>query len=866
MGWRADRVAFADVAALQEALDCPEALAWTLVRRGLGDPEAAREFMRNDGPLNPPEDLDGIGPAADRLVLALQRGERIAVHGDYDCDGVCSTAVLVRSLRTAGGDVVPFLPSRFTDGYGVRVENVELLADQGVRVLVCVDCGTTAEDALTRAVELGLDPIVCDHHLAGGARPPGILANPALGRPADDLPAAVGVVFMLVRAIAARLGDGLMAPRPEDELDLVALATVADQVPLIGQNRRLVARGLEVLRKSPRPGIRALCTAAGIDPRMLTARDLGFQLGPTINAAGRLRHAMEALDLVLAPDERTAAPIAEALWKLNVERREVEQRITAEAIAQIEASPDEIREGHAIVAAGDGWHEGVVGIVASRLVERFDRPAIVIARDGDTAKGSGRSLAGVDLHDLVARADGALTRWGGHAGAIGLQLPAADIARFRDELLAAAAGISGAIERARVRPVDAVVGARDLTVGSAEAFEVLAPFGRGNPSVRLLMPGCTAEGAGTVGANGRHLQVRLRCGGAHSRAVGFGHGHRASRIEDGMRFDAHVSLGVERYQGFVGPRVVIERLEAVTRGRGTVARDCAPACDLACTARRGIGELRDAVLRGGVPPVPAPAEPAGPVAGVRDRRGEGTAMSGIAALAGADGGVVVVTADVARRRAALEEVLQPARLGVELAVLGGARCAGAALAGRLALLEGRPAIAMVDHATLADAHLPDTMHLAVLDPPSDADQAGWIRHHAAGRFLHLLWGDPETEFARMIAAQRWDVRATAAAVWPALRDGVERPWDGALEELVLGGTGGPMRDIAAVADALITLGELGLLHIGPDGVRAVVPAPRRDLADAPRAAACAARMAAAEAYLDLAATLDLLETGPLVAA
>ncbi|MCC6830832.1 MAG: single-stranded-DNA-specific exonuclease RecJ [Thermoleophilia bacterium] len=863
MGWRADRVAFAEVLALRDALDCPEPLAWTLVRRGLGDPAAAREFMANDGPLADPEALDGIGPAADRLVLALRRGETIAVHGDYDCDGVCSTAVLARSLRGAGGEVVPFLPSRFTDGYGVRTENVELLADQGVTVLCTVDCGTTAEDALTRAVELGMDVIICDHHLAGGARPPGILANPALGRPQEDLPAAVGVVFMLVRALAARLGEGLLGPHPEEELDLVALATVADQVPLIGQNRRLVARGLEVLRKAPRPGIRALCRAAGIDPRTLTARDLGFQLGPTINAAGRMRHAMEALDLVLAPDEETAGPIAERLWALNVERREVEQRITAEAIAQVEASPDEIRDGHAIVAAGDGWHEGVVGIVASRLVERFDRPAIVIARDGDVAKGSGRSLPGVDLHDLVSRADSALTRWGGHAGAIGLQLDPAHIARFRDELLEAARGISGVIDRARVRTVDAVVGARDLTVGSAEAFEVLAPFGRGNPSVRLLMPGCTAEGAGTVGANGRHLQVRLRCGGAHSRAVGFGHGHRAARIEDGQRFDAHVSLGVERFQGFVGPRVVIERLEPVTRGRGTVARDCAAACDLACTARRGLAEVRRLLASGPDAPEAPPAEAAAPL-GVRDHRGEGSAMSRIAALAGADGGVVVVTADAARRRAALEEVLQPDRIGVELAVLGGGRCDPAALAGRLAQLEGRPAIAMLDHGALPGAAIPAGMHLAVLDPPWDAHQAGWIRHHAGGRFLHLLWGEPETGFARMMAAARWDVRATAAAVWPGLRDGAPRAWDGALEELLLGAPGLPLREPAAVADALGALAELGLLHVSDDGLRAQVPAPRRDLADAPRAAECVARLAGAEEFLERGGTLDLLEAGPLV--
>ncbi|MFN8109451.1 MAG: single-stranded-DNA-specific exonuclease RecJ [Thermoleophilia bacterium] len=858
MGWRADRVSYAQVLALQDALDCPEPLAWALVRRGLGDPDAAREFMASDGPLDPPEDMDGVVEAAERLILAIGRGEHVAVHGDYDCDGVCSTAVLTRALRTAGATVTPFLPSRFTDGYGVRVATVERLASEGAQLLVCVDCGTTAEDALTRAAELGLDTIVCDHHLAGGARPPGIIVNPALGRPREDLPAAVGVVFTVVRALAERLGGDLLGPNPDEELDLVALATVADQVPLIGQNRRLVARGLQAMRRTPRPGIRALCAAAGIDPRTLTARDLGFQLGPSINAAGRMRTAMEALELVLAPDETTARPIADSLWALNVERRDVEQRITQEAIAQIEASPEEIRDAPAIVAAGDGWHEGVVGIVASRLVERFERPAIVITRDGEVAKGSGRSLPGVDLHDLVGRADAVLTRWGGHAGAVGLQMDPADVATFRDQFIEAAHGISLAIERALVRPVDAVVGARDLTVGTAEAFEVLAPFGRGNPSVRLLMPGATAQGAGTVGAGGKHLAVRLRCGGAHARAVGFGHGHRAARIQDGDRFDAHVSLGVERFQGFVGPRVVIERLEPVT-ARALAPQHggaCAPACDLACAARRGIVEVRDLAL-GTAPPEAWPAPPPGPPLSVRDLRGEGAGMHRILALAGADAGVAVVCADVALRRAAIDEALHPARMGVEVAVLVSGRCAPEALLQRLSQAEGRAAMVLTDYATMATAPLPEGMHVLLLDPPEGPVDCARVRLAASGRHLHLCWADPEVAFAGDVATSRRDLRAVATAVWPALRDGRAHAWDAGLEAILLGADG-PVRPVAVVADALRALAELGMLEMSPDGLRTLPDAARRPMAEAPTAQRAAAELEAVREFLGRAATLDLM--------
>ena len=495
-----------------------------------------------------------------------------------------------------------------------------------------------------------------------GFAPAGLIANPALGQLPDDAPAAAGVVFAVVRALAARLGPSLVVPDPDRELDLVALATVADAVPLVGQNRRLVIRGLAQMRAAPRPGVRALCQAAGIDPRALDARAL-LSLAPVINAAGRLRHPDAALALLLDDDLARANIIANELWDVNRERRDVEQAITAEAIAQIEASPAQIRDANAILAIGDGWHEGVVGIVASRLVDHFDRPALVLTRDDTTAKGSGRSLPGLDLHDLLGRAATRLTRWGGHAGAVGLQLPADQVAAFRDEFLGAAAALGPVLDRARIRPIDAVVGARELTLETAEAFEALAPYGRGNPQPRLLMPACTAEAAGLMGKGGRHLNVRLHCGGAHLRAVGFGHGHRLAELPDGERVDVHVSLGIERYQGLVGHGVSIDRLEAV-RAPATPPVDCAPACDLACTARIGLDQVR-ARIAAPAPELLAPDAPRGPAA-VDDERGHGTALVRIAALAGADAGVVVVVADVPRRGECLKMSCIPSGSGWSL--------------------------------------------------------------------------------------------------------------------------------------------------------------------------------------------------------
>ncbi|MCU0307875.1 MAG: single-stranded-DNA-specific exonuclease RecJ [Thermoleophilia bacterium] len=853
MSWRASRVRYAEVMAVQEALGCPEPVAWTLVRRGLGDPGAAREFLAADGPLEDPEALPGIAEAADRLALAVRGGERVVVHGDYDCDGVCSTAILVAALEARGARVGWFLPSRFTDGYGVSEATVERLAGEGCRLLVCVDCGTTAVGPLTRAAELGMDAIVADHHLAAGRRPPAIIANPALGHGVQDAPCAAGVVFRLTRALARRLdGPGVLAPDPEDAIDLVALATVADQVPLVGENRRLVARGLTRIREAPRPGVAALCRAAGVATRGVSARTLGFQLGPAVNAAGRLAHAGRALELMLAPAIGAAQPIADELWALNTERREVEQQVTREAVAIVEAEPEDRRGAAAILAVGRGWHEGVVGIVASRLVERFGRPAIVLTHDGDEAKGSGRSLPGVDLHALVAAASGRLTRWGGHAGAVGVSLATDDVAAFRAELTAAAEGHRGAIERARVRVVDAVVGGRDLDLATAEAIEALAPFGRGNPEVRLALPGCAATGISPMGQG--HLQMRLQAGGVHARAVQFNVARRPEE-DPARRYDAVVRLGVDRWQDMVGTKVVLDGLEPLDpRVRPRAAGLCAQACDAACPDRVDGAEIL-ALVDAPDALAPAPA-PDGPPLAVRDRRGEGAALSVLAALARADGGAVAVVADVPRRRAAFRTVLEPGRLGVDVAALAGSRCHPAAAAARVALARGGPLLAMVEYARLPDLDLPEGAHLVLVDPPAHADEVAWVQARAAGRVLHLAWGDPEAAEALAVAEAGLDLRPVVAGVWRALEGAGALVWAPDLEARLLGD--GPVaRDPRAVARALAVLREVGLARVDHDGVEALPTAGRRDLAGSARYVACAERLERARALLARAATLDV---------
>lgn len=836
MAWRASRVGYAAVAALADGLPCPEPLAWTLVRRGISDVAAAREFLEADGPFRPPDSIPGIIPAADRLLRAIAVNERIVVHGDYDCDGIVSTALLVRALRARGADVGTFLPNRFTDGYGVALGTVERLAAEGAQVLVCVDCGTTAVEALTRAAELGIEAIVVDHHLAGGHRAPAILANPALGRPADDLPAAAGVVLKLTQAMAERAGAHLLGLVPEDDLDLVALATVADAVPLVGENRRLVARGLRLLRDRPRPGIRALCRAAETDPRSATARTLGFTLAPAINAAGRLSHPDRALEVLLADDEEAAAAGARDLWELNMRRRDVEREITQAAVERVEALALNAPDSQAIVVAGDGWHEGVVGIVASRLVDRYARPAVVISIQGDVAKGSGRSVPGVDLHALVAQSDGTLVRWGGHAGAVGLQLAPTDVPRFRAELGAAAEGMRGAIDRARVRTVDAVVSAGDLGLAAAEAFERLEPFGRGNPAARLVVPGARTGGSSQVG-DGRHLRVRLLAGGANAAAIGFGLAERGVTVDPEGRYDAVVGLEVDRWQELVGPKVVLHALEPLPAGA-----DDTPVLG---PAELGVGPV---IPLTGTPPDPPDASP--PL-GVRDRRGAG-ALAQLVALAGADGGAVAIVADAGRRAIALESTLRPGRLGIERVVVAPAGVSPAAVTAALADPRGGALLALIDYELLPAIELPRAVHVVALDPPAAPWAARWLRARAAGHFLHLCFGPDEVAFAARVAERRFDLRAAAAALWrPMIERGSLSPAALAALTISLG------IDPASGACAIAALGEIGLVRVDATGAVSVVAGARGDLAGSPLYVLCRERAVEAREFLARAQTLDL---------
>ena len=474
---------FAAAARLAAELSCSHVLAQVLVRRGLGDPDEARTFLAADV-KHGLDEWPGLAEVAQHILGHVQRGSRITVHGDYDVDGVTSTAILVRALRTLGADVDWYLPSRIDDGYGLALATVEKLAARGTNLLITVDCAVTAVEEVAAAKALGLEVIVTDHHSprADGQLPDAPIVHPRVnGYPCADLCAA-GVAFKLAQALLA--ANGWDPNWAEEDLDLVALATVADVVPLQGENRRLVREGLKALAATRKVGLRALMEVARVDPSGLDESAIGFRLGPRLNASGRLYRADAGLELLLTEDGDRARSVAAELDAVNTERRDVETRIRFEAEALVADHP----AGNALVLAGEGWHPGVIGIVASRIAERHHRPAVLIALDGEEGSGSGRSIPRFDLLGGLNASAQHLLRHGGHKAAAGLTIAADQVEAFRAAFVEHANAV---LTEEDLRPevrIDAIAQGDSLTLDLAEELQQLAPFGAGNPPVSLLIP------------------------------------------------------------------------------------------------------------------------------------------------------------------------------------------------------------------------------------------------------------------------------------------------------------------------------------------------------------------------------------------
>ena len=542
--------------ALAQELGLNEITASVLVRRGYGDPEEARAFLAGELPLHDPFLLGDMQGAVEHIRAAVAAGKRICVHGDYDVDGICATVLAVFVLRELGAEVEWHLPSRFDEGYGVSGQTLERLAEEGCGLVLTVDCGITAVEEVHHARELGLDVIVTDHHRPGEQLPDcPIVATRPSGYPFPEL-CGTGVVYKLGQALLGTDADALRR-----QLDLVALATIADVVPLVGENRSLAIAGLRGLARTQKPGLRALMKVARVDPAAVDAGAVAFRLAPRINAAGRLGHPRAALELLLTEDREEARRLADRLEELNRDRQAVEDKILRAAIAKVEEWPEAKRRQRGYVVWGEDWHEGVIGIVASRLVERYHRPVVLIAGTEGLWKGSGRSIPSFDLHGALAACAHHLERFGGHRAAAGLSISPEQLERFAEAFAAEAEGLVGEEDLLPTTIIDAVLprGAR-LTLDLCEELRRLAPFGLGNPAVTLLAPACELGDLATVG-DGKHLRFRVhRDGRDAGSAIAFGQGTKLDRYRRVGRYDVAFRLEENRWNGTVAPQLVVRRV------------------------------------------------------------------------------------------------------------------------------------------------------------------------------------------------------------------------------------------------------------------------------------------------------------------
>ncbi len=552
-GWRVREVDAEAVTLLQRRLGLLPTTARVLAGRGLVDPAEVEEFLDPGlARLHDPFLFSQMEPAVDRLRAALRSGERIVVHGDYDADGITATVLLVTVLRHLGADVEFILPHRIVDGYGLAPEGVDRAVAAGARVMVAVDCGITALAAAERARRAGVDLIIADHHLPRSELPDAFaILNPRCpgeSYPEEDL-AAVGIAFKLARGLLRRHAPHLSGIAL---LALVALGTVADVVSLTGENRVMTYHGLNGLTDAVNPGVRALMQVASVDPNAVSAADVGFRLAPRINAAGRLGHPDEAAELFLTRDEGRARLLADRLQRLNEQRRQLERRIFEEALGQRDWAAEPV-----VLAAGAGWHRGVIGIVAARLAERWRRPAFVLSIEEDEAYGSARSVPGVDVSALLAGADELLGEWGGHRQAAGFRLPATAIEPLR-EALARQAARQGPGEP-DVGVCDDLLEARELTPALALELERLAPFGMGNPRPRFLCLDVRPEGP-PERIGGEHLKWRVRGAGGDTEVVGWRLAHRIDELAALASFDLVARVRANRWGGRLRPQLEIEAI------------------------------------------------------------------------------------------------------------------------------------------------------------------------------------------------------------------------------------------------------------------------------------------------------------------
>lgn len=544
-------VAAADARALERHVGLPIPLCELLVRRGYVPDDEVRRFLRPGfHDLHRPADLPDLSVAADRIEAAIAAGEGILVHGDYDVDGMTGAAVLATAMRELGGDAVPFVPHRARDGYDLGAAGIARARELGATLIVTVDCGTSAIDAVRDAGAAGLDVIVTDHHKPGPELPPAVaVVNPS--RPGHAYPfrplAGVGVAFKLVQELFER--KGFREGHLNRYLDLVALGTIADQAPLIGENRALARFGLRVLDRTRRPGVRALLRQARVG-RWSAARasDIAFRIAPRLNSVGRIGDAAVGLDLLMSDDDVIADRLARRIEEANGERRAIDRAVQEGAARRLDTGCDPAGDP-AVVLWEDGWHPGVLGIVASRLVDELGRPVVLIGMNGETGRGSARTAGGLHLFRALSRCAQHLDRFGGHAAAAGFDIRRDELEAFRGRFLDE---VRAEVGDEPVRPrleIDQELPVGVVADGLARALSHLEPFGSGNPMPRFIARDVRFRDVEAVGRDGDHLRFRLVDGGGELDGIAFWRGPELGDLLDGRTRDVAYELHVEK-----GPR------------------------------------------------------------------------------------------------------------------------------------------------------------------------------------------------------------------------------------------------------------------------------------------------------------------------
>jgi single-stranded-DNA-specific exonuclease len=550
-------------------------VAQILHNRGIDDPDKGRSFLAPKlTELHDPLELTGVGVAAKRLAEAAMGGEKIVIYGDYDVDGMTGTAILHQAISLVGGNVSFYVPHRIEEGYGVNPDSIRQLIADGAKLIVTVDCGSSAGDVLSGAVSEGCDVIVTDHHIIHGA-PPNVTAvvHPTLTPPEGAEPygnpylCGAGVAFKLawemLRGICGttRVSDE-MRKFLLDATCLAALGTITDVVPLVGENRVLATFGLKGLPAARHIGIRALLESANLMGETLDAYHVGFVIGPRLNAAGRMGHAQLAVELLTTNSPERAREIADYLIQQNTQRQNVERKITKQAREMVQSSELDAKENCAIVLANEGWHAGVIGIVASRMVDRFHRPTVIISIDGDVAQGSARSIDGFHMSDALTACEEHLISYGGHAMAAGLKVATDKIDDFTQAFAKYAREHLSESQLTPTLRIDAETTISALSHNVVDQLERLAPFGPKNPRPIVALQNCTLLGAPKrMGRSGNTVGMLLQQGTATMRAVGFNMGDLADALA-GVR---NVSVAAQPVLNYFNGKTNVElRISDVT--------------------------------------------------------------------------------------------------------------------------------------------------------------------------------------------------------------------------------------------------------------------------------------------------------------